>query len=65
MFDFFFERFFRNLVSNEFSLEFMSFKITNSQGLDNLLANFITIFPRFDLNYSTCVHYKKKAKTKN
>jgi hypothetical protein len=64
-FDFFYERFFRNLVSNQFSLEFMSFKSTISHSLDNLLANFITIFPRFDLNYSTYVHYKKKAKKKH
>ena len=43
----------------------MSFNSTISHNLDNLLANFITIFPRFDLNYSTYVHYKKKSKKKN
>ena len=63
-FNFFYERFFRNLVTNEFSLEFTSFKSTISYSLDNLLANFISIFPRFDLNYSTYVHFKKKSKEK-
>ena len=61
-FTFFFTRLLNNFSFINFCQQFSSFKYFIKCDLDLIFNTFMILFPKFDLNYNTYVHFKQKKK---
>ena len=63
-FTFFFTRLLNNFSFINFYQQFSSFKYFINCDLELIFNTFMFLFPKFDLNYNTYVHFKQKKKKK-
>ena len=63
-FTFFFTRLLNNFSFINFYQQFSSFKYFINCDLELIFNTFMILFPKFDLNYNTYVHFKQKKKKK-